>query len=160
MASKNILNEKCISCGKKLFKQKDDDDATTLLGIEKDGGYECMECRYKKADEKAKRIKDVTGIIICRDCYAIHGIVRAFHKDNNHLGIPCTSTAQAKLKTYMENPEKYWVRIIRDGCYTFYLVDEKGKGVIDKIQKRTFDKAIELGVICYDQYEIHQKVAI
>jgi len=57
-----------------------------------------------------------------------------------------------RLKMYLDNPDMYYVYHERYGCLEYYLVVEKHKGIIDKIQKRTFDKAIQNNIISLNQY--------
>ena len=59
---------------------------------------------------------------------------------------------------YIENSDLYWVQSFTEGIYSYYIVHEKGVGVIDKIQNRAFNTAIKLGIITYDQYRDNQKL--
>lgn len=65
--------------------------------------------------------------------------------------------AQKRIKKYMENPDTYWVYYDSWGCLKYYNVEEKGIGIIDRIQERTFNRAIELGIITHEQYKRHQR---
>ena len=58
----------------------------------------------------------------------------------------------------MENHKQYWVFYEQYGCLEFYNVIEKGKGIIDRIQPRTFNKLIKMGIITHEQYKLHQKL--
>ena len=66
--------------------------------------------------------------------------------------------SQKRLKQYLSDNKKYWVERIEDGCYVYFLVHEKAVGVIDKITKRSFESAINKGVITMDQYYKNQQL--
>jgi len=59
--------------------------------------------------------------------------------------------AERRLKIYLADPEKYWVEPKTYGTQHYYEVIEAKKGVIDKIQTRTIDNALERGIITLEQ---------
>lgn len=63
------------------------------------------------------------------------------------------TAAIKRLINYLEHPEKYFVTLGGIGVIRYWDVIEVGKGVIDSIQKRTMNKAIEDGFVTYQQLE-------
>ncbi len=59
--------------------------------------------------------------------------------------------SQKKLIKYLSDPKKYWVEPVKYGCLFYYDIHEAKMGVIDRLQGRVIERAIELKLITHDQ---------